>query len=132
MRCDLDKMLIMLDLSAARFRALSELDAAGGTYVGQLARLCFVRVPPMVRMLERMHERQIVQLSKPQPRGRVRNVRLTDLGRALLRSAQEWVGDVDQRLLSRLSEAEQQELERLLQVCRLGLVSDPVPEPEFE
>lgn len=120
-RRSMDDELRPLNLSTSQYSTLSALEHSEQLSNAELARACFVTPQTMIQLIKTL-ERQGWVARQPHPEhGRIIQTQLTDSGRTLLRQAHDLVNNIEGRMLSGLSEAEQAQLAQALRQCERSL-----------
>jgi DNA-binding MarR family transcriptional regulator len=121
LRTKLDEELRALDLSTAKFSALSALLHSDELSAADLARAGFVRPQTMADIVKSL-ERDGLLERRPHPvHGRIQILRLTDDGRAAAARADRRVREVEARMAEPLSDSERAATIDALQRCTLAL-----------
>ncbi len=106
-------------LSMSQYSVLLVLAANPGVSGAELARLCFVTRQSLRDVLGGLRSAGLVSVAE-QTTGRARPVTLTEVGRDVLRAADEIVADVERRLVAGL---DQEALVRVLIACADNLTA---------
>jgi DNA-binding MarR family transcriptional regulator len=104
-------------LSAAQYTTLSVLSRRSGLSNAQLARRALVSSQSMNEVLLALEQRGLVSRRAHPDHGRIRQTRLTAKGRKTLTLCDDEVHEVETRMISGLSRAEQTALHRALLSC---------------
>jgi DNA-binding MarR family transcriptional regulator len=121
LRAAMDAVLRPLDLTVPQYACLEQLGQRPGLSNAELARAVFVTRQSMNLVLRGLQDRGLLTRPDVADLGRARPTELTDAGRRLLRSASVAVRDVERRMLTPLSPADQQRMLRDLQLCAAAL-----------
>jgi DNA-binding MarR family transcriptional regulator len=108
------------DLSAQQYNALRLLRAARPEKVPTLAVAAKLisRAPDITRLLDKLHERGLIERERPADNRRIVNVGITASGVALLGKIADDVKECHRRQLGHLSESELEQLTELLRKAR--------------
>jgi DNA-binding MarR family transcriptional regulator len=124
-RTPVEAELRKLGLALPQFACMRTLSASPGLSGAELARAANVSPQAMDRVLADLQNRGLVTRSTDGVIGRGMPARLTPAGVAIVRTAQDAVRAVDERLTAGLTDVEVQELTRLLGAIRTR--SRPAP-----
>ncbi|MDB2448708.1 MarR family transcriptional regulator [bacterium] len=120
-RRTMDEELRPLELSTSQYSTLSMLENSPQLSNAELARACFVTPQTMLQLIKTL-ERQGWLERRPHPdHGRIIQTHLTDSGRALLSQAHGLVNQMEAKMLTDLSDAQQQQLALALRRCEQNL-----------
>jgi DNA-binding MarR family transcriptional regulator len=108
-RALLDDALRPLGVTTLQYTALSVLERRSGLSSAQLARRSFVRPQTMHEMVQALGERALIQRHHAPNNQRVLLTSLTDSGQQLLERCRPVVAEVEDQLLSEMSEQRQRE-----------------------
>jgi DNA-binding MarR family transcriptional regulator len=120
-RAHLDDLLRPLRLTTHQYTALSVLERRAGLTSAELARRSFVRPQTMHEMITSLDERGFIERHRDPDNRRVLLIRLTPQGRALLRTYDEQVQLLQERMLGTLSGRQRQTLRDGLAACQRSL-----------
>jgi DNA-binding MarR family transcriptional regulator len=116
-----DDALRQAGLTTAQYAVLGFLEEAGALSNAELARRCYVTPQTMNQIVASLETRGILQRSAHPTHGRILHTSLTKQGRRLVAQAHERVGAVEARMTAGLSEAERDQLTRMLGACATAL-----------
>ncbi|WP_033291942.1 MarR family winged helix-turn-helix transcriptional regulator [Amycolatopsis jejuensis] len=116
-----DEQLRPIGLSMAQYAVLAALAENPGASSAELARQCFVTRQSLRDVLNGLRAAGLVAVAEEASAGRARPVRLTGPGEAHLEGAQRVVGEVEERMLTGMSDAERRRLAGLLRTCAENL-----------
>ena len=117
----MDKSLIELDLTTPQYSALTQLASETGLSNAELARRCFVTPQTMHQLAGGLEARGLVERSQHPGHGRIIQMGITETGRELLAEAQKLVHAVENKMTQAISNAEKQQVSRILEKCRVAL-----------
>lgn len=121
LRTGMEAVLRPLGLSVAQYACLELLGQHPRLSNAELARGAFVSRQSMNLVLRGLAKRDLLVRPATAPHGRVRPAALTDAGRRLLEVASHAVADVEQQMLSPLSDTQQRRLLNDLAACCAAL-----------
>lgn len=124
LRLVMEGRLKELDVTAPQYAALSVLAEEPGLSNATLARRSFVTPQTMNQILVRLEAAGLVERRAHPEHGRILQAYLTREGEKLRRECAERVDNVEERMVSGLSEDERQELLELLRRCSAALRED--------
>jgi DNA-binding MarR family transcriptional regulator len=115
-----EELFSKFDLTAQQYNALRLLRAArpGKVPTLALASRLISRAPDITRLLDKLHERGLIDRERPADNRRVVNVGITPAGVALLASLADEVRECHRRQLGHLSEDQMKHLVDLLRTAR--------------
>ncbi|MGI8701229.1 MAG: MarR family winged helix-turn-helix transcriptional regulator [Nocardioidaceae bacterium] len=117
LRAAMDSALRLHGLTVPQYACLELLGQRPGLSNAELARGAFVSRQSMNQVLRGLQQRGLLTRPSTAPQGRALPTELTPKGRRALRAASTAVAQVQQRMLTPLSTAEQQKLGRHLAAC---------------
>ncbi|MEJ2746402.1 MAG: MarR family transcriptional regulator [Anaerolineae bacterium] len=117
LRQEMDDALRALNLTTAQYAALSALEQTPKASNAALARACFVTPQTMIEIVKNLEASGCVTRQSHPEHGRIIQTILTENGRAKLADAHGVVGKIEERMLSGLKAAEQENLTAYLQKC---------------
>ena len=117
LRLRMDGELRTLGLTTPQYAALSVLREEPGLSGAALARRCFVRPQTMNRVLTNLESSGLVERLPHPEHGRILQARLTGKGEESLSRAHAAVEEVEEQMLSELSEEDRQHLLEALRRC---------------
>ena len=117
LRQEMDGVLRQLNLTTAQYAALSVLEQTPKASNAALARACFVTPQTMIEIIKNLETAAYITRQAHPEHGRIIQTVLTENGRAKLTTAHEVVGKIEERMLSGLKAAEQENLTAYLQKC---------------
>jgi DNA-binding MarR family transcriptional regulator len=123
LRAEMEAALRPLELTVPQYAVLELLHQRPGLSGSELARSAFVSRQSMNVLLLGLERQGLVRRNAASS-GRALPARITAEGRRRLRPASRAVNKVEDRMSSRLDEAEQVRLRRLLNACLAGLRGD--------
>lgn len=111
------------DLTLQQYNVLRILRGAGrdGLPTLEIAERMIERTPGITRMLDRLEAKGLVERERSREDRRQVVCRISPAGTKLLRSLDAPVAELDEKVLSRLTDAEVRELTRLLDLARASL-----------
>lgn len=121
LRLAMDGEVRKLGLTTPQYAALSVLEREEELSGAELARRCFVTPQTMSGILTSLESAGRVERRAHPTHGRVVQARLTRSGSELLARAHEHVAEVEERMVSGLSEGERWELLSALRSCTASL-----------
>ena len=125
MRADIDKALSAHELSAPQYATLSLVAHYADSSGAELARRFRVTAQTMSGIIAQLEARDLVGRSSHATHKRVLTVRITPEGRRRLKACDALTQNIESQMLLDLSEAEQRELRRLLELCAARLRVSP-------
>jgi DNA-binding MarR family transcriptional regulator len=114
LRTAMDEGLRAQGMTTPQYAALAALDADEPLSGAELARRCFVTAQTMNAILVGLERARLVERAPHREHGRIIEVRLTKRGRARLRDAHKTVFEVEERMLSDMTEAARRRLNETL------------------
>lgn len=119
-----DELLRPIGLSMAQYAVLAALAENPGASSAELARRCFVTRQSLRDVLTGLKTAGLVAVAEEASTGRARPVRLTESGEARLEEAHRMVGEVEERMLTGMTEADRRRLAELLSICAENLTPE--------
>ncbi|WP_037367230.1 MarR family winged helix-turn-helix transcriptional regulator [Amycolatopsis orientalis] len=119
-----DELLRPIGLSMSQYAVLVALAEKPGASSAEVARRCFVTRQSLRDVLTGLKTAGLVAVAEEASTGRARPVRLTASGEARLEEAHRVVGEVEERMLTGMSETDRRRLAALLSTCAENLASD--------
>lgn len=120
-RSRLDELTAAHGITTIQYTALTVLERHAGLIAAQLARMSFVRPQSMTQLLDGLESRGLVRRVPDPSSRRQMQISLTDAACELLDRMRVPVVEIEQDMTSRLSSADVQVLDGMLQSCRLAL-----------
>jgi DNA-binding MarR family transcriptional regulator len=127
-RARMDEVLRPLGVTLHQYTALSILERREGLSSAQLARRHFVTPQAMHQLIATMERDGLIERRADEANRRILRAWLTDHGVDVLRSCHRLVDDVEERMLSSLSDDEAVAFGRALELC-LEALGGPAVEP---
>jgi DNA-binding MarR family transcriptional regulator len=116
-RSQLSDVLEPLDLSVPQYTLLSVLEHRPGLSNAQLARRSYITAQAMHQVVNGLEERGLIARRVSPDHGRIQLTELTDEGLALLKSCDEEVTRLEERIFGGLGEKGEERLRRLIQAA---------------
>ncbi|MBB4685581.1 MarR family winged helix-turn-helix transcriptional regulator [Amycolatopsis jiangsuensis] len=116
-----DEQLRPIGLSMSQYAVLQALAEHPGVSSAELARRCFVTRQSLRDVLKGLKEAGLVTVAAEASGGRARPVTLTPSGEAHLEGAHRLVAEVEERMLTGISDPQRRQLAGLLQACAENL-----------
>jgi len=113
----IDRELRSYGLSALQYTALSVLDRHPGMSGAQMSRRSFVSPQAGNQMIIALERKGLIVRQAKVKNRRVLEIRLTDEGRALLRSCDLVVNGIEAQMIAHLSTAEISRFREILRIC---------------
>ena len=120
-RAGLDDLTRPFDLTALQYTALTVLERHSDLTAAHLARHSFVTAQTMADMVTSLLGRGLIERHRDHADKRRLVIALTSEGRRLLDVLRPRVAELEERMLTRMSAGEAEELRRLLELCREAL-----------
>ena len=121
LRTAMDDALRQLGTTASQYAVLSVLSETRAISGAELARRCFVTPQTMNELITALENAGLVARAPHAVHGRILEVSLTEAGELLLGRANAAVAQIEQTMLSGLSDAERAALLDLLRRCAAAL-----------
>jgi DNA-binding MarR family transcriptional regulator len=116
-RLAMDTAMRDLGVTAPQYAVLRFLDESAGMSGADLARRAFVTPQTMNRIIVNLDKAGLIERAPHVKPGRILDTRLSPAGRRLLEQCRERVDAVENTMLSKLTEAEREQLRDLLRRC---------------
>jgi DNA-binding MarR family transcriptional regulator len=116
-RSQLSEVLEPFDLSVPQYTLLSVLEHRPGLSNAQLARRSYITAQAMHQVVNGLEERGLIARRVSPDHGRIQLTELTDQGLALLKSCDEEVTHLEERIFGGLGEKGEERLRRLIQAA---------------
>jgi DNA-binding MarR family transcriptional regulator len=116
-RSQLSEVLEPFDLSVPQYTLLSVLEHRPGLSNAQLARRSYITAQAMHQVVNGLEERGLIARRVSPDHGRVQLTELTDQGLALLKSCDEEVTHLEERIFGGLGEKGEERLRMLIQAA---------------
>jgi DNA-binding MarR family transcriptional regulator len=116
-RSQLSDVLEPFDLSVPQYTLLSVLEHRPGLSNAQLARRSYITAQAMHQVVNGLEERGLIARRVSPDHGRIQLTELTDEGLALLKSCDEEVTRLEERIFGGLGEKGEERLRRLIQAA---------------
>jgi DNA-binding MarR family transcriptional regulator len=116
-RSQLSEVLEPFDLSVPQYTLLSVLEHRPGLSNAQLARRSYITAQAMHQVVNGLEERGLIARRVSPDHGRIQLTELTDEGLALLKSCDEEVTHLEERIFGGLGEKGEERLRRLIQAA---------------
>lgn len=116
-RSQLSEVLEPFDLSVPQYTLLSVLEHRPGLSNAQLARRSYITAQAMHQVVNGLEERGLIARRVSPDHGRIQLTELTDQGLALLKSCDEEVTHLEERIFGELGEKGEERLRTLIQAA---------------
>ncbi|MFJ2110495.1 MULTISPECIES: MarR family winged helix-turn-helix transcriptional regulator [unclassified Streptomyces] len=124
-RSRMDEVVKPHGITALQYTALTVLRRRAGLSSAQLARNSFVTAQSMADLVAVLEQRGLITRRRDPGNRRALLLGLTDTGEALLAALDEPIGDLEERMLSRLTARQRGDFAGYLNRCRAALADEP-------